>query len=260
MNDHDSNCRACDCVERERWGQAQSWEEAFWIRTEKTRARYGKNLIWRMLSWVGLKPRFRGDDSNLWWKEKFSQYSFLPATVGNAVELGCGPYTNMRHILGVCTPGHLVLSDPLIKTYVNFPLTFVHHAYRTAFCMLDDHPAEDCPFADGYFDLVVMINVLDHVRDADACLRAASRITAPGGFLILGQELSDAHDADAMKDDPGQVGHPIRVDHHWMDERLHGFEPVIKRILPRDEGRGPEHHYGTYLFAGRRSGPGAACG
>ena len=94
--------------------------------------------------------------------------------------------------------------------------------------------------------------MLDHVRDADFCMSEAVRITKPGGLLVIGQELSDAKDAATMQADPGQVGHPIRVDHHWMDDRLVGFESVLKKILSRDDGRGPAHHYGTYVYTGRK--------
>lgn len=239
-------------VNGERWAAAQKWERAFWIRTEQQRARYFKNWIWRMLSFFGFKSKYRGDDSNLWWREQFSGYTFLPPKVKNAIELGCGPYTNMRHVMEVCRPEHLVLSDPLIRTYVGFPLVFVADMYKRAFCALDDHPVEECPFASNYFDLVVMTNVLDHVRDADVCMKQAVRITKPGGILIIGQELSDERDAVNMRDDPGQIGHPIRVDHKWMDNHLAGFEPVLKKMLSREDGRGPAHHYGTYVFAGRK--------
>jgi len=247
-----NNKGICTSVERERWLKAQEWERVHWIKAERMRAKYGKNYIWRLFSWLGLKPRHRGDDSNVWWKEKFAHYSFLPQKLDNAIELGCGPYTNIRNIINTCVPAHLMLSDPLIRTYVHFPLTFVADMYRRGLCALDDHPLEECPFASDYFDLVVMINVLDHVCDADVCMKEAVRITKHGGFLIIGQELSDEVDTVNMKNDPGQVGHPIRVEHYWMGGHLAGFEPVIKKILSRDEGRGPAHHYGTYVFAGSK--------
>ena len=240
-------------VTHERWAQAQSWERENQIALERFRARGARNQIWRVLSWLGLKPRHRGDDSNNWWYEKFEHYSFLPPHMDSAIELGCGPFTNMRLILKACTPAHVVLSDPLIRTYVNFPLAFVADMYQRAACMLDDHPIEDCPYASDYFDLVVMTNVLDHVQDADACLRQAVRITKPGGFLIIGQELSDQKDAEIIQKDPGVIGHPILVDHLWLDGHLAAFTPVLKKVLPRAEGRGPAYHYGTYLFAGQKA-------
>lgn len=256
MSHVNQNSGVCAEVDQDRWAAAQQWERDFWVKTEKRRACYGKNLAWRLLAVLGLKPRYRGDDSNEWWSEKFGHYSFLPRNIENAIELGCGPYTNIRCVLKVCKVEHLVLSDPLIRTYVKFPLTFVSNIYRSAFCTLDDHPAENCPFATDYFDLTVMTNVLDHVRNADAALREAMRITKPGGVLIIGQELSNAEDARIMRRDPGQIGHPIRVDHDWMDARLSAFEPLRKILLPREDGRGPEHHYATYVFAGKKRFPG----
>src|SRR5437660_4560151 len=159
-----------DKVDRDRWLQAQQWERQHWVRTQKERARYCKNYIWRLLRLSGAVAKYRGDDWNLWWKNQFNEYRFLPKVVHNALELGCGPYTNVRLMLERCRFEHLYLSDPLIRTYVKFKLTFVADMYKSAECVLDDHPAEELPFASNYFDLVVMINVLDHVQNASLCM------------------------------------------------------------------------------------------
>jgi hypothetical protein len=111
-------------VTRERWSEAQLWEQSHWVNAEKARARWGKNYIWRVLSWCGLVPRHRGEDWNLWWSERFNGYRFLPETIENAIEVGCGPFTNLRIIRKQCCPQHMVLSDPLIRTYLGFPLWF----------------------------------------------------------------------------------------------------------------------------------------
>ncbi|MEI7437184.1 MAG: hypothetical protein WCL16_10315 [bacterium] len=140
-------------VSRERWQEAQAWECAAWTETERRRARYAKNLIWPLLAACGLRPRFRGSDWNEWWAERFENYAFLPPVIENAVELGCGPYTNLRCVLRDHAIRYAVLSDPLIHTYVRFPLTFVRHAFRTTTCLIDDHPIEETPFASNYFDL-----------------------------------------------------------------------------------------------------------
>src|SRR5262249_17473870 len=153
-----------------------------------------KNYVWRLLAAFGLVPKHRGEDWNAWWKSQFDDYAFLPASVNNALEVGCGPYTNMRLIMERCQPGHIVLSDPLIRTYVHFKLPFVAESYRKALCMLDDHLLEELPFANNYFALAVMINVLDHVQDARQCMKNLLRVTRPGGFVIIGQELSNDED------------------------------------------------------------------
>lgn len=240
-------------VDKRRWQQAQTWEHAHWVNTQKLRAKFGKNYIWRLLHRFGLVEKYRGDDWNLWWKKQFDEYKFLPNHVENAIEVGCGPYTNIRHIIPTCRPDRLYLSDPLIRTYIKFKLSFTADAYRKAFCILDDFPLEQCPYRDNLFDLVVMINVLDHVQDAEKCMENLIRITKPGGFLIIGQDLSNEEDLIALDADEGLIGHPIKISGEWFAPYLSsGFNPYLHKVLNREEGRGPEHHYGTLLFAGRK--------
>ena len=242
-----------DQVSESRWKEAQKWESNHWVGAQRARAKFGKNFVWRILSAFGLVSRYRGDDDNQWWKEQFKNYEFLPETMRNVIEVGCGPYTNVRTMLDRCHFNHLYLSDPLIRTYTTFKLTFVADMYAQAACVLDDHPIEDLPFASDYFDLVVMINVLDHVKDARRCMDTVVRITKPGGYLIIGQELTSEEDLVKIAGNPGQVGHPITVDGKWFDPWLDkGFEPVIRKVLSRTEGRSTEFHYGTLVFAGKK--------
>ena len=186
-------------VSRERWQNAQEWERNIWIQDQINRSKFGKNLIWPILSFLGLKPKFRGDDWNCWWKQQFDEYEFLPKTVDNAIELGCGPYTNMRLITEQCQPKHLVLSDPLIMTYIHFKSTFLSHMYHQGLCVVDNHPIEEIPFKDNYFNLTVMINVLDHVQDAELSISNTIRITKPGGTIIIGNELTNVDDLESMQ-------------------------------------------------------------
>lgn len=43
----------------------------------------------------------------------------------------------------------------------------------------------ETPFADGQFDLVVSLDVVEHLEDDLAALRELRRVTAPGGALLL---------------------------------------------------------------------------
>lgn len=234
------------------WQAAQHWEQAHWLRNHKNLGKYGKNHIWRILAILGLVEKYRGDDRNVWWKAMFDNYKFLPSTVQNALEVGCGPYTNIRLIRATCRPSHLYLSDPLIRTYVKFKMTFVHEMYRNCACCLDDHPLEELPFADAYFDLVVMINVLDHVKDAVACMNNLIRVLRPGGLVIIGQDLTNPED---LANQPAglQIGHPITLDEKWFEPFLsRGFEPVLSKCLGRELGWAPSWHYGTFIYAGKK--------
>jgi SAM-dependent methyltransferase len=242
-----------DNTSLEAWHSAQEWEKAHWVNTQKQRARWGKNVIWQGLRAFGIVPKYRGDDYNLWWKRQFQDYRFLPNEVENALEVGCGPYTNIRLMFDRCRFSHIVLSDPLIRTYAKFKLTFVSEMYRNVACVLDDHPLEDLPFRSGFFDLVIKVNVLDHVRDARRCMENVVAVTKPGGWLIVGQDLTNAEDLEVLKQDPGAVGHPIKLGAEWFEPWLKdAFEPEIYTVLSRDQGRAAEHHYGTLIFAGRK--------
>jgi SAM-dependent methyltransferase len=238
-------------VSRERWREAQEWELRHWDRAER---KYGwRRLVWPvarpLLKLVGSK-RADGDDWNFWWRVRFDDYSFLPREIGDFIELGCGPYTNFRLISEGRVIHRAVCSDPLIHEYLRFRHSWVARAYRGHRVLIDDHAAEDSPFAPETFDVVVMINVLDHVYDADRALQTATRLVRPGGYLVLGQDLTQEDDPSRKHDEPG---HPIRIKREDIDPHLEGFEPLLRRDLSREEGRDPDEHYATLIFAGRKA-------
>lgn len=236
-------------VPEERWLEAQRWERDTWVRVDRhTRRLDGWRR--RLLGLVGLDREPVGDDWNYWWREQFDHYQAIPTTIENAVELGCGPFTNIRLLLDRCEVEHLFCSDPLARHYLRLRSSWLSRFVPTGRVLLDDHPIEQCPYADQFFGLVLLINVLDHVRDARRCVSEAVRILGPGGLLILGQDLTNAEDAARFPD----IGHPIRLDHDWLDGLLApSFHPRLRRVLPREAGRNPDAHYGTYLFIGEKA-------
>ena len=241
----------CDNVPLDTWKVAQKWEREHWVRNQSRLAKHGKNYIWRLMSLFGVVEKYRGNDRNYWWKEAFDHYEFLPATVDSALEVGCGPYSNLRLIRDVCKPHQVHLSDPLIKTYVQFKMTYVSELHKVAPSCLDDHPLEELPFSDDRFGLVVMINVLDHVFDARLCMNNVIRVVRPGGYLIIGQDLTNLDDCEKQPDGL-RTGHPITLDAEWFAPYLSGFEVLRNKIVPRDAGWAPDWHYGTLVFAGRK--------
>lgn len=241
--------RLTDRVDRSTWETAQNWERQFWLKEQRQLAKYGKNLAWAILASFGLKERYRGDDHNHWWAGQFENYSFLPSSIANAIEVGCGPYTNIRLVSARTKVGHIFLSDPLIRTYVRFRRTFVRECYDKAFCTLDDHPLEELPYRDEYFDLAIMNNVLDHVKDARECMQNLVRVVKPGGYVVIGQELTN--DADLPSHPDGlKIGHPITLDENWFAPYLSHFTPCISKVLSREQGRHPQWHYATLIYAG----------
>jgi SAM-dependent methyltransferase len=238
-------------VPEARWEEAQKWERQHWLRQQRNLAKLGKNHVWKLMALLGFVERYRGDDDNQWWSQWFDSYRFLPKTVENMIEVGCGPYTNARIVKKECEPRHLFLSDPLISTYINFKMTMIHEAHKDLSAYLDDHPLESLPFRDSFFDVAIMINVLDHVRDANACMKTLLRILKPGGFVVIGQDLTNEEDIAAQPDGV-RTGHPVTLDEGWFEPHLRGYNPIIRRTLSRNEGRTPQWHCATLIFAGAK--------
>jgi SAM-dependent methyltransferase len=235
-------------VSMERWKRAQAWELAFWQQDQKKQG-------WKRVAFPIVRPflaawgdrRATGDDSNLWWADQFDQYSFLPTHLGDIIELGCGPYTNVRVILRERAASRIVCSDPLASEYVKFRGRWLAKAVSKGSVEVDAHSIEDSPFPPGSFDVVVLINVLDHVMDVDRCLRNTLELLRPGGYFIFGQDLADP--TSIGKYEWFEEGHPFRLTVADVEPHLTGLAPVLRKVVPPRDTR---LQTGVLVFAGRR--------
>lgn len=238
-------------VSRERWREAQDWERGWWDHDVRKAWRLQKFRFVRTLARI-LSGEGPGDDHNYWWAQQFEDYEFVPSQLNNVVEFGCGPYTNLRLILKNRTANHVFASDPLAKHYIRYRGFQLRRRWKRGEYMIDDHPLEEAPFASGFFDLVVCINVLDHVRSPEACLRQLDRVTGPGGIVVLGQDLTNAE--DVARGSSSSIGHPhVFDDTEALLAHFDGFTPLLDKVLPREQGRAPSKHYGTLVYAGRKT-------
>jgi SAM-dependent methyltransferase len=229
-------------VDEERWRAAQSFE-------------------WGWASGQAAE----GDDWNEWWADRFDRYSTLHGRrFRSLLEVGSGPHTNVRLLLPHVEVDHLFLEDPLIQAYLAReervgprwrrrtarPALWHLVADRSRAVDVSAAPLERLPWADGTMEGILCINVLDHVQDAERCLAEMRRVLAPGGVLVLGQDLSNEEDFARAPEAWEDVGHPIHVDEAALDRLIGPIQPLFRKILPRDEGRNPAAHYGTYLLIG----------
>jgi SAM-dependent methyltransferase len=206
-----------------------------------------------------------GDDYNLWWYTAFNRYEVLKGKhFSNVIEVGCGPHTNIRFILPLITFEHLWFEDPLIHDYMKMKrerrimrflrfrsLTTVASLARRYRVTLLSEKLEELSLSDKSIDLCICINVLDHVQNVDDCLRQMRRILK-NGVLVLAQDLSNEADRESCPESWSDIGHPIKLDAECLDSHVSDMAPLYQRILPREEGRNPRCHYGTYLFVGQQ--------
>jgi SAM-dependent methyltransferase len=254
-------------VDRERWIEAQAYERRTWM-----------NLNRAVL-----------DDRNRTHLARFFGYRTLAGRhFHRAIELGCGPFTNLRLILEVATAEHVHLLDPLVKVYCDHPLCRYRNGRlggigaRIGFDALralrnprlavaelatalriggargrrvELEPSSIEDFQTPHrFDLVVMINVIEHCRDVDAVLRKIDEILAPGGTFVFHEAFMSTKELRSTVEDVFDAGHPLRVQRNVVDAFLDGTFDVEFR----SEFRDVEDHAGrtfdttSLFYIGRR--------
>lgn len=189
-------------VDAARWQRAQEYERDTWL----------------------IHAREWDDDKNVAHAQKFDDYKALPDDLGDFIELGCGPFTNARIILEGRRAHTVTLLDPLMRDYLGLP----NNGYQRLptrgepMAQLKAGTIEDFPTTQQY-DTVVMINVLDHCRDADAVTQKVWDITRPGGWVVLFDEPREIDPAIHY-----DAGHPLALGAAYMEAWLARWEPVYR--------------------------------
>lgn len=247
-------------VSGKQWIKAQEYERNTWVINNKrncfikvlvkfARALKHPHLFFSYLKYCDF---FCGDDWNYWWMEKFENYKKLPDFFEKALEVGCGPYTNIRLISKHSKIKEIYCLDPLVEIYKSFKLTWLSVNAAKNRIKTYQGKCENIKFSNDFFDLIICINVLDHVQDADKCLEEISRTVKRNGYLVLAQDLTNAKDLK-NKNLPEDADHPIKLHHNKLDMFCDKyFTSVLKKKLTRNAGRAPNMHYGTYIFIGKR--------
>jgi SAM-dependent methyltransferase len=230
----------------ERWQEAQRYEERGW-----------------RVAWAGAD-----DDRNHDHQDLFDGYRALRALrFAHAIELGCGAFTNLRIIAAHASVARCSLLDPLIESYLTLP----NCRYTRAALAVDRYPVlararrgaagalgrllaraapgalsrplpvhellpvpiERLDTAGRRYDLVVMINVLEHCFDARRVLGVIGEILAPGGALVYADRSFHPAALGGLVANLYDAGHPLRVAGPVIDEFLDaGFEPRYRRRVP----------------------------
>ncbi len=118
-----------------------------------------------------------GRFSQYWWSNRF--YAMLARRYGrrggNLLEIGCG----LGHLVGQLEPHfHTWAIDinrwALEKARQVAAKTCLIHA-----------SAEELPFADRIFDVVLIKHIVEHLPNPERAIAEIGRVTRPGGLLIL---------------------------------------------------------------------------
>jgi SAM-dependent methyltransferase len=155
-------------VSRERWGHAQSYERAYWVGQASAIATGATSqLDWYRWRADRLVAQLRGLGL-----DRFADGSARVIEVGSG-PVGVAAYFPARERVAV---------DPLASAYAALPaLTKL----RSPTVDYREGVGEELPSATGSFDLALIENCIDHVRDIDAVRAELARVLRPGGLLYL---------------------------------------------------------------------------
>jgi SAM-dependent methyltransferase len=232
-------------VSEERWRLAQKAEKTYWMIK-------------------GLRTR---DDRNYHHSSAFKGYQALKGrTFENALELGCGPFTNLRVMGNNCDIKQASLLDPLIESYLEHPYcSYTRESLRLAprsywgrkvhklkpswyyqwqeatgrvipiknFFAL---PIEAFSCADTY-DLIVLLNVLEHCLSAKTVFDKILESTRPGSVFIFQDRLYHYEYIAQSMDYIYDAAHPLKVDKRVIENfLLENFKPLLHETqLEKDD-------------------------
>lgn len=249
-------------VPRERWASAQKAERKHWMV-------------------LGLGAN---DDYNYDHAAGFDHYASLrDTTFSRAIELGCGPFTNLRIIADVCRIAECDLLDPLVESYLEHPgcrysrtsllvdqsrmnvqlrqflrghrrfgLERFTESGTVPIGRLVTTPIEEMSL-DRTYDLVVMENVIEHCYDVDLVFANILSVLEPGGHFVIHDRYYYADRVAERTRTLFDAAHPLQVDRSLVDTFLSAnFEPVYSKI-ENVAGEFMGHDVGAenYYFVGR---------
>ncbi|MSP49682.1 MAG: class I SAM-dependent methyltransferase [Alphaproteobacteria bacterium] len=224
-------------VSESRWREAQEAERHGWMQ------------LWRNET----------EDRNSFHAAMFDNYlSLRGECFRHAVELGCGPFTNVRLLGRIAEIQAVSLLDPLVEDYLAHP----HCSYRDRilffapqrFVYVDRLIAssiEDFGAA-AEFDLVLLINVIEHCRDFDRVADVIWSLLPPGGTFVFHDHSYHHADVAEVLKRHFDAAHPLRVDRAAIDQFLGRFETIFHRVV-NTTGKAPLSGPGEMIyFIGRK--------
>lgn len=203
------------------WKSVQKYELAFW---KEQRA----------------AAPFDRDEEHLF---GFDEYNYVPRRLGRLAELGAGPYTQTKSLLGAhmtFSVNDVTLIEPNIDNYLSLP-NCVYRDGKLSRCPANEAQTEDCQVAvrllasavedldiEEEFDTILVVNVIEHVFDAFDYLTAVYRALKPGGVLIFGERYFD-HPVLSTEVLAEPMLHPIRIQRRLFLHFFRLFQPLYVR-------------------------------
>ncbi len=151
-----------------------------------------------------------------------------PHTPGTILDIGCG---TGEFLYKMKTKGWEVLGlepDKGAREYA-----------RNTYALLVEEPSRLYDISSGYFDIVTMWHVLEHIHELHACIEATSHILTTHGTLIIAVPNFESRDASVYQNQWAAYDVPRHL-YHFNPQSMstllqqHGYELVDMLPMPFD--------------------------
>lgn len=188
-------------VNEKRWEEAQRYEYKSWMVN-------------------GLTAH---SDHNI---ENMKQFDFCETIAHkrfqNAIELGCGPFTNIYEMERKIDIDQLSVLDPLLNEYLKHPNNrlkdYTHYSTPIENFTIENH-----------YDLIVMINVLEHCFDIPKIFEVIHSIQEIRGVFVFGDVYFEKETIEEMSLNAYNSGHPIRMAKEYIYKELEKFKMIYRK-------------------------------
>jgi SAM-dependent methyltransferase len=205
---YDEEERGIHKISEQRWKLAQLYEKKTWMQNQIN----------------------ANDDRNF---EHFERFEFLLSLnskskdIKNVIELGCGPFTNIRLFENFKNLRKITLVDPLLNDYLDHPNCVyknetLNNVVLNKICSSIENLSDE-----SKYHAVVMINVLEHCYDVNLIFEKIINLLDKDAIFIF----SDVYfkDVFSMISNGYDAGHPIRLSEEKLNEFLSKFEPIFDK-------------------------------
>jgi SAM-dependent methyltransferase len=226
------------------------------------------------------------DDRNFYHFKTFNTYESIKNKIfNNALEIGSGPFTNLRMIRSISKINNCDLLDPMIMDYLHHPNCMYDKSFlysekypilgrilskltpstfrkylkyfsnKIKVSNLFNCPAEDLTSSIKY-DLVVMINVIEHCYDIDKIFENILSISNPGTVFIFSDKLYDLEEINSGLKVSYDAAHPLKVEKNYLLNFLYqNFDVLLdKKVRNQFELDGEHFEWDDVYFIGKKKG------
>ena len=206
LNYVDNNCILE--VPLHRWNEAQNYERTTWMQLASNCS----------------------DDRNY---EHFNRFDSYKSIIGNdvksVIELGCGPFTNLRTILPLLPNlTEISLLDPLLNDYLHHTHCRYKNGqmsgYKTSIYSM---PIESFD-SHAKYDMVILNNVLEHCYSIPIIFDKVINMMHSGSIFIFCDVTTKNENLIYVRKNLYDAGHPLKLSDEYLNKFLLNFDRMFE--------------------------------